>query len=156
MDFFKVRTLTVIQKEWYTIEQCLANPDTLYVFGDNYQRQGKGGQARIRDCHNAYGVATKWTPSMDYNAFFRDNNVNAYSVILSDLKELLDISVKKKYSKIVFPLDGLGTGLSKLPENAPTIFERFLVDLYEMFGLVSDRNGKFLGFRDPTLWGYEC
>ena len=56
--------MIILQKEYYSVEQCLANPDTLYVFGDNTQRFGKGGQAQIRDCKNSFGVCTKLYPEV--------------------------------------------------------------------------------------------
>ena len=34
----------------YTDAEVKANPDKIYVFGDNTQRTGKGGQAQIRRC----------------------------------------------------------------------------------------------------------
>ena len=30
----------VVQEEWYSIEQCRANPRSLYIFGDNLLRVG--------------------------------------------------------------------------------------------------------------------
>jgi hypothetical protein len=47
----------------YTAELLVAHPHTLFVFGDNVQRYGKGGQAMIRDEPNALGVATPPSPS---------------------------------------------------------------------------------------------
>ena len=55
----------VIQQEWYTVEECLKHPKTLYIFGDNILRIGNGGQAVIRNIPNSFGIATKRTPSMD-------------------------------------------------------------------------------------------
>ena len=39
----------------FSVEDCNNNPDKIYVFGDNLIHKGKGGQAIIRDCCNAFG-----------------------------------------------------------------------------------------------------
>lgn len=59
-------------------EDLRANPDTLYVFGDNMQRRGLGGQAReMRGEPNAIGVPTKWFPDRRAEAYFRDRDLEA-------------------------------------------------------------------------------
>ena len=114
-----------IQKEWYSVEQCLANPNKLYIFGDNALRVGKGGQAQIRDCENSYGIATKATPSMDKAAFFSDKP-DQTEIVFNDIKELYEFYTSDKkhtIDTIVFPADGLGTGLSEMPTRSPKMFK---------------------------------
>lgn len=110
------------QKEWFSVEQCNDNPRNLYVFGDNLKRIGKGGQAQIRDCKNSYGIATKRNPSMDENAFFSDR-YDEYTHLSFDLKQLIAICKVNKYDIIIFPYDGLGTGLARMNETSPKLFE---------------------------------
>ncbi|MEC7290450.1 MAG: hypothetical protein VXW22_10215, partial [Pseudomonadota bacterium] len=46
-----------------------ANPGTIYVFGDNTERVGLGGQAKeMRGEPNARGIATLWSPGRPYKA----------------------------------------------------------------------------------------
>ena len=59
--------------QWYTPELLRAYPGYLFLFGDNLQRIGKGGQAIIRDEPNAFGIATKKGPGMEDEDFFRDD-----------------------------------------------------------------------------------
>ena len=40
---------------------------------------------------------------------------------------------------LVFPIDGLGTGLSKLPQMAPKVFLALSALLYKTFGIVTDQ-----------------
>lgn len=99
-----------------------ANPDVLYLFGDNLQRVGLGGQAReMRGEENAVGVATKRAPGMREGDFFSD----------ADYDEVTPIIYRDIYrarwhhlggGAVVIPLDGLGTGLSELPQRAPRIY----------------------------------
>lgn len=48
------------------------NLDKIFVYGDNDLRQGKGGQAIIRDLPNTIGLRTKKLPSLSPNAFYTD------------------------------------------------------------------------------------
>ena len=92
----------------------LANPEKLYIFGDNIERKGKAGQAVIRDADNAIGIATKESSRV----FMDDVNFEANrAVIDSDIEKI--IQEAKKYDSVVFPSDGVGTGLADLKAKAP-------------------------------------
>lgn len=97
------------------------NPDVLYLFGDNDQRSGFGGQAKeMRGEDNAVGVRTKWAPSMAESAFFNDKDAEMImAMIAEDLSELHEHLAAGWI--VVIPSDGLGTGLSELPERAPQV-----------------------------------
>ena len=98
-----------------------ANPDTLYVFGDNMQRRGLGGQAReMRGEPNAVGVPTKWRPDMRAGAFFSDDWADA---VLNDVDYAFDVLAAhlRAGHTVAIPADGLGTGLAELPTRAPRI-----------------------------------
>jgi hypothetical protein len=109
-----------IQKEWYSIKQAKDNPDKIYVFGDNLIGKGTGGQAKIRYAKNSFGIPTKRLPSRTKNAYFSDQMDEKIAIYDSIIK------LKKMYDNgktIVFPVDGLGTGLSKMPEFSPKLFK---------------------------------
>ena len=99
-----------------------ANPEVLYVFGDNVRRVGLGGQAgEMRGEPNAVGVATKWNPSMAPDAFFSDDKFDVIAdVIDKDFLPLLKAAMKGK--TIIIPADGLGTGLSEMPTRCPRLY----------------------------------
>ncbi len=105
-------------------EDLRRNPDVLYVFGDNVMRRGMGGQAgAMRGERNAVGVATKYQPSTHPDAYFGDEpeQVEAQTRILdNDMKRLFE--KLKAGGIVVWPTDGIGTGLSELPQRAPTTF----------------------------------
>jgi len=122
---------------WYTAKVCQQNPKALYVFGDNVMRIGCGGQAIIRNEPNAFGIATKYEPTMNDVAFFSDKYPGSYRVIIEDVMKLVLLTQTpfSDYDTVVFPGGGLGTGLSKLPEKAPDVY-RFLCQLlYKLFGV---------------------
>ena len=95
------------------------NPDTLYLFGDNEERRGKGGQAiQMRDEPNAVGVRTKRRPQLNEGDFWTDETYTANCRMIEE-----DLARVRQHlaegGTIVIPEDGLGTGLAQLAERAP-------------------------------------
>lgn len=96
-----------------------AEPDTLFVFGDNMARTGYGGQAmEMRGEPNAVGIPTKWSPGMSPVDFFTDRDFDQARVAIDDAFHLL----RRHSGSIVWPEDGIGTGLAELPQRAPKIW----------------------------------
>lgn len=100
-----------------------ANPNVLYLFGDNCLRVGLGGQAReMRGEPNAVGVRTKKAPGMAPEDFFTDDELALNrSMIKSDLVRAK--AHLREGRLLVIPSEGLGTGLSDLPSRAPLTYE---------------------------------
>jgi hypothetical protein len=99
-----------------TRDQLRNEPETLFVFGDNMHQVGKGGQAA-----EMRGIPTKWSPHMRSDAFFKDSDAEAvcqvWIPIFKRLAEHLD-----RGGSIVWPKDGIGTGLAELPSRAPELW----------------------------------
>lgn len=104
-----------------TREMLQAEPNTLFVFGDNLQRRGFGGQAKeMRGEPNAVGLPTKRAPHMYKDAFLMDTDLETIRrVTQADLRRLLNCAALS--GTIVWPRDGIGTGLAALGANAPAI-----------------------------------
>lgn len=117
----------VIFVKRYTRKLIRAYPDTLFVFGDNMARKGYGGQAaEARDEPNAIGIPTKWAPNSW--AFFKNSDFD--EVVPTIDAEFLKLHMH--HGKVVWPADGIGTGLARLSECAPIIhvyIEEKLLDL---------------------------
>lgn len=120
--------MPVERQEWITREDLRANPDKVYVFGDNVERRGYGGQAKeMRGEPNAIGVVTKWAPSMSSRGFFDDTR-ECRELVEHDLAR-----VQKALDEgrtVVVPKDGIGTGLSRLPFVAPKL-DRFIKEWFD-------------------------
>ena len=112
----------VTKMEFVTRKYVRANPDKIFLFGDNLLGTGFGGQARtMRGEPNAIGIPTKKKPSNNTDAFFNDaefeQNKAAIDLAFGRLAGLRD------GTEIVIPSAGLGTGLAKLPDIAPRTFK---------------------------------
>ena len=128
------KAVVEVISENYTPELLKANPDKLFLFGDNNTRTGKGGQAIIRDEPNAVGISTKLLPKNTPEAFMSDDQ-------LADNKAVIDSDIKKAKEKaakegktIVLPKGGFGTGLAALATKAPQTFAYLNQRLQEEFG----------------------
>ena len=119
--------------EKYTSKLLYENQEKIFVFGDNMARKGKGGQAVIRDCPNAFGIATKRYPSMNEDAFFSDQP-DEFDVVMNDLRQLYKLS---KSHTIVFPVGGIGTGLAQMEKRSFAIWSKMCWILKDYFGYVN-------------------
>jgi len=111
-----------------------ANPDILYIFGDNLDREGMGGQAaEMRGEPNAFGIATKRRITHGFpDAYLFDNQVDSVSIIEKEFTRLYvelikhyveDGLFKRKWKAVIVPADVIGTGLARLNETAPKLLE---------------------------------
>jgi len=136
--------IPVIQyQKWITRQNLRNNPDTIYIFGDNVERLGYGGQAKeMRGEPNALGIATKFSPDMNAQSFFSDSNGMSWIAVKEDIAKL-QFMIDNGH-RIIVPYDGLGTGLSQLPIRAPRIYGF----LYQYFYDLSDG---FCPWEQPTM-----
>ena len=96
-----------------------SNPDKLFLFGDNDQRTGYGGQAAaMRGCTNALGIRTKQAPSWAPTAFYNDANYSENCLKIDE-----DFAkIPANTTCLVIPNAGIGTGRARLAELAPRTF----------------------------------
>ena len=102
-----------------------ANPHILYLFGDNLDREGLGGQAgEMRGEPNAFGWATKRSISHSFpEDYFFDGEDDTTTIMTKEHANLQGVIGLGDYKGLVIPSDGIGTGLSKMPEYAPKTLE---------------------------------
>lgn len=118
------KKIVIIFEGFWTCDDVRQNPNCLFVFGDNDIQLGKGGQAIIRDEINSIGIPTKKRPSIKSDSDFyndeeyEENKKKIDIAICKVLKEFM----KNKYTALVLPKDGLGTGLAQLNKRAPKTF----------------------------------
>lgn len=121
----------------WTPREVHMDQHSLYLFGDNVIRKGGGGQAVIRYCPNTYGIPTKRVPSMNPDAFFRDDEIGSLMPHIQKWCDGLRCTMSKMvpdkngrpvflYHRLVVPGDGIGKGFAKMDTLAPKAFA-FLV-----------------------------
>ena len=117
--------MRLIKQKMIYREDLKANPEILYIFGDNLDRDGYGGQAfHMRGEHNAFGIATKRSISHNYPLdYFFDEHSDVIPILKQEFQRLWDHIAQEGYDTVIVPLDGIGTGLSKMPEYAPKALE---------------------------------
>lgn len=110
----------------YSVEDLRNNPNKIYIFGDNTEGWGKGGQAIVRDEPNAFGISTKDSPTQ----FMSDDNFEANKAKID-----ADIAaIKADGRPIVFPEDGIGTGRADLQNKAPRTWAYLQKELNKLKG----------------------
>lgn len=113
----------VVQVHRYRRAEIQANPHRLFIFGDNMARAGFGGQAKeARGEPNAVGIPTKWSPAMTPDSFFTDEDFDEVKPVIDAAFERISQHMDGG-GTVVWPTDGVGTGLAQLAERAPRIFE---------------------------------
>lgn len=127
-----VKTTLIETMDMFTEEIVKANPNKLFVFGDNMLRYGKGGQAIIRDLPNTLGIATKREPGTNTNAYFSDA-VDEMNAIDWDIARLNILKNSKVFTHIVFPTKGLGTGRAQMKSKSPMLYKMMKQKLFDRF-----------------------
>lgn len=125
-------------RKYISRDDLRSEPNNIFVYGDNDQRYGLGGQAKeMRGEPNAIGIRVKKSPSMDNGSFYtdadRDENIKK---IAEDLEHLGRVAVPNGLT-IVFPLDGIGTGMAMLNRTAPQTFAYLTMALKQMFDITN-------------------
>jgi hypothetical protein len=120
-----------------TRQYVRAHPDKIFLFGDNLDRRGFGGQAAsMRGEPNAIGILTKKSPSYSDGAFFTDEEFETNKTAIDfAFAEVLE-ACSDRSRVIVIPSGGLGTGRAQLDRRAPRTFaylQNRLAELSEAF-----------------------
>lgn len=98
-----------IYKDIHVTQEFLDNDTNAYfVFGDNLERWGHGGAAKLRDHPHAIGFITKKFPDNQDGSFYKPEEYS--SVFFEELKKL-KIIIEKRPDK-VFYISQLGGGLA--------------------------------------------
>lgn len=84
------------------------NPDSYFIFGDNLERWGHGGAAKLRDHPHAIGFITKKFPDNKDGSFYKPKEYSP--VFFEELKKLESIVSKRPDKK--FYISQLGGGLA--------------------------------------------
>lgn len=111
------------RRQFITRAFVRANRNKLFLFGDNLERRGLGGQAAaMRGEPNAIGIPTKKSPSYKDDAFFSDDEFEQNKAAIDAAFAKVASAITEANRTIVIPTDGLGTGRAQLRRRAPRTF----------------------------------
>ena len=123
----------VERRQFITREYVRANRNKLFLFGDNLERRGFGGQAAaMRGEPNAIGIPTKKSPSYRDDAFFSDDEFEQNKASIDAAFAEIMRAITDSIRVIVIPSDGLGTGRAQLERRAPRTFAHLQKRLTEI------------------------
>lgn len=112
----KIIRLTIITRSFVR-----ANNSAIFVFGDNLQERGYGGQAAaMRGEPNVVGIPTKYAPDNRPSSFFSDADFDQVRPSIDNAFDKIKRFLHKGHH-VVIPTDGVGTGLAQLATKAPKI-----------------------------------
>ncbi|RZK42741.1 MAG: hypothetical protein EOO57_00740 [Hymenobacter sp.] len=119
---FLQQGLMVIKQKMIYRQDLQQNPDKIYLFGDNEERRGLGGQAiQMRGEPNAVGVRTKRRPRLKESDFWTDETFDSNCRLIEE-----DLAPVRQHlaagGTVIMPEDGIGTGLAQLAERAPKTY----------------------------------
>tara|TARA_Y100000034_G_scaffold34222_1_gene41914 strand:- start:81 stop:461 length:381 start_codon:yes stop_codon:yes gene_type:complete len=119
-------------QRFITRQNLRDNPDTLYVFGDNFIRSGMGGQAKeMRGEPNAIGLPTKKAPTYRTEDFLTDKDLLAVMSKSSDNIAILVDHLQKR-EIVVWPEDGIGTGRARLgPDSKILLYYKYILEFLQ-------------------------
>lgn len=114
--------MPIEHREFIYRHMLKAEPDKFFVFGDNLERSGYGGQAKeMRGEPNAIGIPTKIAPYMHDDAFFTDKSLK--DTCMKILPDYLFVeAVLQAGHTVVWPSHNIGTGLSAVADKAPVLW----------------------------------
>lgn len=126
--------MPVIYQKIIKRDDLRRNPKILYVFGDNCERVGLGGQAgEMRGEPNAIGVATLYGLGRPFNG-----SEIEIDIVNLDMEPLFThVGLR---GTVILPSDGIGTGIADLKTNAPATLAHIEARMATLCGYGSEVN----------------
>jgi hypothetical protein len=107
----------------YSIQECLKNTNSLYVFEDNVAEDTTTLESIIRDQPNAHAIPVKYSHSYKYPSSFFHDREEERKLVVDSLDTLLDIYLHDQLKPtIVFHESIHKLGSYTLAESSPKIY----------------------------------
>jgi len=130
-------------QNWIHRSDLRRNRLKLYLFGDNEQRAGLGGQAKeCRGEPNAVGVATKIAPAREPDSYWSDRDYDRCVAIVDRDLEPAFLHIRLG-GTVICPSSGLGTYMAELPTRAPRLFQHVRTRIIELKRLGNEPQPSF-------------
>jgi len=117
-----------LRQTWTTRDDLRANRDTLYVYGDNVDREGQRGLARqMRGEPNAHPISISWGP---FKPFTHATAKAAMIQITLDLDTLETHNLRL----VVWPLLGVVPEFQTMPDEIADFLRRETLKRFQLTG----------------------
>lgn len=115
----------------YTPKYVQLHSPLIFAFGDNLDQTGTGGQAIIRSESNIIGIPTKRKPTYSPDSYMTgtDSDYEAVTNSFLAIQSLIQAD-----NEIVFPSNGIGTGLARLHITAPNLLSYIDSEISKLIG----------------------
>ena len=137
----------IITMDVITRDYVKNNPNMVFIFGDNDERDGMGGQAgEMRGERNAIGIPTKKKPNTTDDSYYTDSEFELNKKKINYSVNLILAQINNGKT-IVLPSNGIGTGLAQLKEKAPKTFyflEATIKAMYDYVNKFEVVNGEYI------------
>ena len=115
------------QPKFWTRESVAAQPDKIFLFGDNFEDAKTGyvpssTQAVIRGLPNAIGISTKFNRRTNTDSFMDDSTYEEFKEHVDKQIETAIELAEETGKTIIVPENGIGTGKAQLEKRAPKSF----------------------------------
>ena len=115
------------QPKFWTRESVAAQPDKIFLFGDNFADAKTGyvpsaTQAVIRGLPNAIGISTKFNRRTNTDSFMDDSTYEEFKEHVDKQIETAIELAEETGKTIIVPENGIGTGKAQLEKRAPKSF----------------------------------
>ena len=123
----KEETTSKPQPKFWTRESVAAQPDKIFLFGDNFEDAKTGyvpssTQAVIRGLPNAIGISTKFNRRTNTDSFMDDSTYEEFKEHVDKQIETAIELAEETGKTIIVPENGIGTGKAQLEKRAPKSF----------------------------------
>lgn len=130
-------TMEIVYMHNITRIDAKRNPEIAFIFGDNDARSGFGGLAKeLRGEPNAYGIRVKKKPTRDVGAYYTDNELKEnVQKITEDINHIINKIKWNQSPIIIYPTNGIGTGLASMKTQCPETFNAMNLLLEQTLGI---------------------
>jgi len=113
----------LVEPKVYTKNLAAANPEAIYVFGDNVAKQGSVGNSSVRGLENAFGLFFKKDLNRTESSYYTNAEAGDFITIFDEQVEQLTNMIAEG-KQVIFPKDLITTPeLADFKKNSPAVFE---------------------------------
>jgi hypothetical protein len=117
----------------FTKELASSNSEAIFVFGDNFARQGTVGNSSIRGLDNAFSLFFKKDMNRIDSSYYTDDEAGDFITIFDEQMEQLTNMIAEE-KKVILPKELISSSeLADFKKNSPVVFDYVKSKLLQEF-----------------------